>query len=314
MKKKIYLIIILLITANLAFTQSSDSKSDKKVPVLNGHTFPSTGYFKSSFINTSLQANIGFGQTPKLKIPGIRFDNIEILDFEGQILFIDVNIRYQQRFTPWLALYFSMNMTGRVGTDMSTIVADGVNTLSGGSIGWLIRIKEFKKLNLSASVEVKKVTGTFINVAGYIEDLINNDPNPTIYKKIPATLIGVGFRGAYAFNQTFGLQLLAEFSYGEALHRSNDQGYFTGGVIGDVDFNSKYSFPLGLSLGYTLTTSPEIIMDEGGTSNLFTTKLNYTGSDDFELGLQFNYYNVKLKSVDGKPYIKKVLLALKFYF
>ena len=260
MKKQIYFILIFFVAVNFGYSQSIESKSNKKVPVLNGHTFPSTGYFKSSFINTSLQANIGFGQTPKLKIPGIIFDEIEIFSFEGQILFVDINIQYQQRFTPWLALYMTANMTGRVGTDMTTIVADGVNTLSGGAIGWLIRIKEYKKLNLSASIEVKTITGTFINVSSYLEDLITNNPNPTIYKKTPATLVGAGFRGAYAFNQTFGLQMLAEFNYGESLHRSNEQGYFSGGVVGDIDFKPKHNVPVGLSLGYTYTTTPEIIM------------------------------------------------------
>jgi len=314
MKKIILFVLLLMIFEIDGYSQTNDSIKEKKRPVLYGHAFPSVGYFESSFINTSLKANIGIGETPKLKIPGFIIDDIEILSFEGQILFVDFNIEYQQRFTPWLSLYISANMTGRIGTDMSTILADGVNTLSGGTIGWLVRIKQSEKLNFSGTIAAKKINGTFINVADYIRDILNNNPNPTVFKKIPATLLGIGFRGAYAFNPTFGLQFFVDFNYGESLQRSNAQLYFSGGFIGDVDFKPRFNVPIGVAIGYTLTTTPAIVMNEQGNSNLFSTKISYTGSDDFEIGLQYTSYNINLSSIEGKPYIKKVLLSFQFYF
>jgi hypothetical protein len=67
-------------------------------------------------------------------------------------------------------------------------------------------------------------------------------------------------------------------------------------------------------LGYAITSAPEIVMGDGGMSHLISGKIGYTGSDDFELGVQYTYYNVNLKSVDEKPFISKILLILKFYF
>ena len=75
-------------------------------------------------------------------------------------------------------------MSGRIGTDMATIMADGVNTLSGGDIGWLIRIYKTDKFNLSATANVQNLTGNVINVSGYFEDIINNNPNPALTKKV----------------------------------------------------------------------------------------------------------------------------------
>jgi hypothetical protein len=314
MKKIFYIIVILLIYSNTVQTQPDLPISEKKVPTMNGHTFPSSSHFGSSFITTHLHADLGFGLTSTLKIPGIIIDDYEIFSFEGQILFFNTAVQYQQRFTPWLALYLSFGMSGRVGTDISTIMADGVNTLSGGDIGWLIRITRSEKFNLSGSIRVQNLTGNFINVTDYFRDLINNVPDPSVTKKVPAMLVGVGIRGAYAFNPTFGLQFQGDFDYGETFERSKTKGYYSAGLMGDVDFLPKHNTAVGLALGYAITSAPEIVMGDGGMSHLISGKIGYTGSDDFELGVQYTYYNVNLKSVDEKPFISKILLILKFYF
>ncbi len=87
MKKTTYILVILLICSNIVRSQAVSSIPEKKVPSLNGHTFSSSNHFGSSFITTSLQAELGFGLTSALKIPGIVIDDYEILSFEGQILF-----------------------------------------------------------------------------------------------------------------------------------------------------------------------------------------------------------------------------------
>lgn len=314
MKKLIYLLIILSSCSGLLNAQTVDTPAIKKIPTLNGHTFLSTSYLQSSFVATSLQADIGIGSTSTLKIPGIIIDDYEILSFEGKLLFVDLNVQYQQRFNPWLALFISAKMAGRLGTDMSSIMADGVNTIVGGNIGWLVRIKQTDKLNLSGTVSLNNITGNFINVTKYFDEIINNEPYPSVIKKVPAMTAGIGFRGAYAFSPTFGLQFNLDYAYGESLERGASKAYFSGGILGDVDFNPKYKVPVGLALGYSMSSAPEIVMNDGGFSNLFLGKIGYTGSQDFELGVQYTYYNVDLKSVNDKPFISKIMLTLKFYF
>lgn len=294
--------------------QSGEASGGRKVPSLNGHRFPSTSYLRNPFVVTSLETNVGFGETSTLNLDGIEIGDYVIGDFEGKIQYIDMDIQYQQRFTPWLSLFFSLKMAARLGTDMPTILADGVNKLAGGDIGWLVRILEADKFYLSGHFTVTNVAGDFINVASFMNDIINEVPNPSVYKKVPAMAVGTGFRGAYSFNPSYGLQFNLDYAYGESLERGNTKSYFYGGVLGDIDFNPKHGVPIGLALGYTLSTSPAIVMDDGGTSNLFMGKIIYTGSSDFELGLQFTYYNVYLRSVSDKPFVNKVMLAFKFFF
>ncbi len=322
MRKLISLFIILTACSGSVLAQatdsiadlSADSSSDSKTQILNGHRFPSTSYMRSAFVSTSVQADLGFGATSILTLPGIPVGEYEILSFTGQLVYVDLDVQYQQRFTPWLAMFFSAKMAGRVGSDMSTILADGVNTLAGGDIGWLVRIKETEKFMLSGSVRITNIRGNFINVPEYFEEIINNEPYPSVIKQVPGLAAGFGLRSAYAFNPTYGLQFNLGYQFGETLERGPSQSYFAGSILGDIDFNPKQEVPVGFALGYALSTSPVLVMNDGGAANLFLFKIDYTGSNDFELGLQFNMYSTYLKSIDDNAFVKKVMLGFRFYF
>ncbi len=314
MKKVLYILLLSFLHSSILFGQNEDVIPIKKVPNLNGHVFPSFGQFKSSFINTNLGVVIGVGKTSELQLPGLTIGETELFSFKGEILFADVNINYKQRFTPRLSLYISLHVAGRIGTDISTMLVDGVNSISGGEIGWLINIIKKEKFNLSSSIDVSKSTGNFINVSEYLEELLNNNPYPSIYKKTPAMGVGIGLQGAYAFSPTFGAQFHSEFTYGESFVRNKTRTYFTMGIAGDCDFNPKYNVPINFGFGYNISSSPEVVLHDGGVSNLFFGKITYSGSTDFELGAQFSYYDVEIKSSVSKPYVSKIVLVLQFYF
>jgi hypothetical protein len=313
MKKIITAFCLVLFVSGLT-AQTQEETLVSKREVLNGHTFQQLSYFRTSFTSTHLNANIGFGSTPVLKIGTIEIDSIKLFEFEGQVVFVDVSVRYQQRFTPWLTLYLQGSMAGRLGTDMSTILADGINTLTGFEIGWLIRFYQSKKLNLSANIHVANANANFINVSQYFEDLINGVQNPSLTQKIPAMAVDVGINGGWAINPTWGLQFFGDAAFGESFDRGRDQVYYNTGIQGEVDFNPKHRVPIGLALGYVATNNPESLSSESGFSSIFIGKIGYSGSREFELGLQFSYFDVSLRSVDQKVFVFKSTLMLKFFF
>lgn len=314
MRKQIYLFFAFLFCSGIVFGQSDELSLTKKMPSLNGHRFLSSTYLRSSFISTNFQTSVGAGTTSLLKIPGIDIGNYEIFQFQGKVLFFDLDIKYQQRFTPWLALYFTLKVAGRSGTEISTILVDGVNALSGGDIGWLINIVQSEKFNLSGTVSLSNLKGSFINITQYIEELINDQPYPTLTKVVPSMIAGAGLRSAYAFNPSYGLQMNLDYGYGESFVRGHSRSFFMFGILGDLDFYPKRNVPLGLGLGYTLSSSPDIVMNEDGSSSLFIGRIAYTGSEDFELGLQLTYYNLELSRVESRSYITKAMLSFRFYF
>ena len=261
-----------------------------------------------------MSANVGFGSTPTLKIGTIELDSIQLFEFEGQVVFVDVSVRYQQRFTPRLTLYLQGNMAGRLGTDMSTILADGINTITGFEIGWLIRFYQSEKLNLSANVHTANANANFINVSRYFEDFINGVENPSLTQKIPAMAVDLGINGGWAINPIWGLQFFGDAVFGESFERGRNQIYYNTGIQGEVDFNPNHRVPIGLAIGYVATNNPESISSESGFSSIFIGKIGYSGSSEFELGLQFSYFDVSLRSVEQKVYVSKTTLILKFFF
>jgi hypothetical protein len=313
MKKFIFIFVFIFLVGEIA--AQSDSKTDlKKIPTLNGHSFPSMMHFKSSFINTSIYAALGIGTTSLLQYEGVTIGDYTILQFQGKIMFVDAEVQYQQKINSWLALYLNFAFAGRMGTEMSTILVEGVNTLSGVDIGWLIKIKQSKKLNLSGSIYLRSYKGNFISVSKYVEDIINDVPDPGVTKNVPAMSAGAGLQGAYAFNNMFGLQAHAQLLYGEAFSYDNNKAFYTFGIVGDIDFNPRQNAPVGLAIGYTLSSSPQIVMSTAEYANIFMGKINYTGSDDFELGLQYSFYKVEIDGSGKDPSVNNILLFLKFYF
>ncbi|WP_152287101.1 hypothetical protein [Flavicella marina] len=313
MKKQLLLLLFFCTVFQATDAQEKSETIRNRIPMLNGHRFATTTQLKSPFIATSLSTDVGFGSTSLITIPGVEIGDRELFRFQGKIFYVDFNAQYQQKFNSWLSLFLSVKLAGRLGSDMSTIVADGINSVSGGDIGWLIKLKETEKFILSGSIKATALTGNFINVAEYLQDVIEGEPYPTLSKKVPSTSVGIGLRAAYAFNPSYGLQANFHISQGESLQRGTIDNYVTMGILGDVNLNIKYEVPISLALGYSLTSTPEVSMDNRGYSSLYTGKIDYTGSNDYELGLQFTFYDVQLKSVEANTSISKVMLGLKFY-
>lgn len=314
MKNKILTLFVLLFYSAITTSQTDSTLVYKKIPSLNEHSFPSTVFLRNSFINTNLSTNIGFGTTDPISVPEFTIGDVVIPAFEGNILFVDLNIQYQQKITHWLAAYLGAKFTARVGTDMYTVLYDGANTITGSNIGLLMKIKQTNKFNLSGSIGYNKVSGNFIGLADFIEDIIEGEADSTIFNTNAVSNVNFGIRGAYAFNSMYGVQFNTEYGYGESLGENENESYYAVGAVGDIDFYPRYKVPVDLALGYSISSSPEIVMADGGTSNLYFGKIAYSASNDYELGLQFIYYNIDINSLEQKPYIKKIMLGLKFYF
>jgi hypothetical protein len=312
--KKLLTILAILVFMGSGMAQEELHKQDWKVQVLNDHTFPTMSNFRTSFVTTNVKASLGYGITSPIKITGLTIGETEILTFEGQLIFLSMEVEYQQKFNPWLAIYINLRLAGRLGSDMSTILADGVNTITGGGIGWLFRIYQSKKFNLSGTVDVNNVTGNFINVSQYFEDLINDVPDASVTKKVPSLSASAGLQAAYAFSPVFGAQFHGYYAVGETFDRQGSIGFYSFGVMGDVDFLPRQQVPVGLALSYTITSSPYIIMAEGAYTHMLAGKIAYTGSKEFELGVQYTYYKVDLESVDNNPAINHFGLIVKLYF
>lgn len=312
--KRILLLILIAGIVTAMHAQDSSAVNSSKKNLLNSHVFPSFSNFNSPFITTALNINVGGGSTSLITIPPIDIGDVQTPEVNGYIMFTGGDVGYEQRFTPWLSLYFNVKMLGRFGTDAFSLLYDGINTISGGDIGWRIRVLQSKKFILSTSFFVNNLSGNFINIKKFVNDIIENEPNPAIINNTPLLQVGLSATYAYAFNETWGLQGETKIAYGETFEWDIEHITFTGSLFGDIDFYPKHHFPLGIGLGYMLSSAPELTMGSEGFYNLALFKLSYTGSTDYDLGIEYMTYKLNIGNRIDNPFISIVSLALKFYF
>jgi len=314
MKRFNILILLMLSLTAISAQENSDHLLSSKKNGLNGHIFPSFSNFNSPFINTALRIDVGVGSSSEMTIPSMDIGGVQTPVIYGYILFAGSEVGYEQRFTPWLSLYIDAEAIGRSGTDAFSLLYDGINTISGGDIGWRVRVLQSKKFMLSGSVFVNNLSGNFINIREFVNDIINDEPYPAIAKDISVLQVGMSAMYAYAFNETWGLQGETEVAYGESFERDIEQVTIITSLFGDVDFYPKYNFPLGIGLGYMLSSAPELSMGPTSYYNIGFLKFSYTGSSDFDLGIEYMTYKLNIGNRIDDPFISRVSLALKFYF
>lgn len=304
---------LLILLAFWGYAQPTSQTSIKKSK-LNGHVFLDYSQSNNAFINTNLMINVGVGSTSTITIPATEINGITTPEINGTIMFAETGINYQQRFTPWLSLNVNAIMVGRFGINAFSLLFDGVNTISGGSIGWRIRMVHAKKFTLTTGVFVKNLSGNFINIQQFVNDVIDGDPNASIVKNTPAMAAGINFEGAYAFNETWGLQAATQWTYGETFARGRESFTSKTSVLGEADFFPKYNLPLGIGAGYMFTSAPELSMEGNNYLSLGIVKFAYTASADFDLGVELLTYKMKLSEKIKNPLVTQLMLSFKFYF
>jgi hypothetical protein len=308
--KTLMIISILGIATRSVFAQESENR----IPELNGHVFVYMSNIKYPFTNTSFTTNLGIGSADNLSYEIGDINGQPITGIKGNLTFAHLSFDYQQRIRNWIAMYLHGGLTARLGTNVFSLLSQGVNTVTSFRIGWLIRIVEGEKYVLSVTLGLNNSSGTFINIRRFVEDIINNVPNPSITTDAPVLLGDFGLHFAYGLNEVIGLGFNGNFAFGESFDRQDsDLRYALKGAI-DFNFKGRYNVPLGIALGYSLVSQPELVYTDEGTAQIGTIKLTYTGTSDFLIGLESSMLNIPLEDVDQKSRFQVALISIRYYF
>ena len=233
------LIIILTFIISAAFIYNPIVAQDEpnKIPELNGHVFLPNIYMEDPFNNTYLDIAMGIGTTGQYKYPVFEIDENEfIYALKGELLYANIGIQYQQKIQDWISLQIKYYLSARIGTNIGSILAQGFTTMNSFQIGWKIRIIEREKYMLSGNFGVSNYTGTYMSISQFVDDVINEEPNPSIVSNVPALNGNFGFQFAYGVSSLFGLKLNYTNSLGESLDRESIAYLFSFGASGDFNF------------------------------------------------------------------------------
>lgn len=285
-----------------------------KRPSLGAHVFTPVTYSHLPFTNTFFSTLTGVGQTldlvHQIDLPG----NIQLRGLKGEVTFVDMGFAYQQRVRDWLAAYIHLDLSARLGTELQSILTQGFNTINSFDIGWHIRLAKGNKFALSTIVELQNNQGSFISVLGFISDIINDHPNPSLTRKIPVLGFATGLRFAYGLSDLVGFKASTDLAYGETYTRGKNGFAFTSSAGIDLDFYPRYSIPVGFVLNYSITSMPDFVFIEGKQAQLIRAKIAYTRAADFSLGIEYSFMKIPMINQDKSPSVQTIALTARYYF
>jgi len=300
----------LIMMSSVGLFASGPDSIYRKVPSLGHHTFIPLDKNFNPFITSQLKIMVGTAQTESFDVAQILFNGKDIYTLAGNIFFSSVIIDYQQKVKDWLAVYIRYSLAARFGTEFSSLYTEGLNTLSGKEIGWLIKVADRPKHLLTANLEISDQRANFLNIDRLLLNLVE-DTIITVSENIPALFGSVGLRYAYAPNDLFGFTIAGDMAYGESFIRQKTGLYFQGGFTAEINLNNRTGIPVGIAIKNLYTNIPSFNQISNKAINISGLKLAYTGGNDFVIGIDASWSRLPSKSND---YLDTLLLLLQLNF
>jgi hypothetical protein len=284
------------------------------LPRLNNHYFIPNSNTPSPFIKSHFGMNLGIAASEDFENIIFEIDDEKIIGLKGTLIFADLNFDYQQKIKDWIAFYLNVGITARIGTELQSMLATGVNTVTAFRMGWLVHIAEGERDKLSASIQINNYNANFINIGDFLVDIIDGAANPSISKKVPILNVSLGLRYAHAFNEMFGFQGFGDIGYGESYERGKSSFVYNIGGLFDMNLATKTKAPLGFALFYNLNVSPDLVQVKEKFATNGGLKISYSGAPHFNLGLEVSRLSVPIPNVEEKVKSTSIFITSKYYF
>jgi hypothetical protein len=300
--------------SSTAVLAQESGDSEWKAPHKNGHTFSPVSGIPDAFVRSYIRNEIGVSQTADVDIPLGIVGGDTLFASRGALLFANLAIEYQQTIKDWIAFRAKFNVNGRLGTGTSALLSTGVSATTGFELGWLMRLLETDRGYMSLSFDVSNNSFTTINIADFVDDIIEGD-DAELVKKTPSMRAGAGLRYTHAFSPLVGLVSYFETGYGESVDRVSEDEWFTEfGASVDFDLAGVGWVPIGLAVGYKQDSFPEGGADLTDVVRGFVFRIGYTGREDLALGLNLVYSTFPSDQLEEKIKSSGAIIDLRYYF
>ncbi len=308
-------ILVLLISIVVPFSATiAQSELPNNLPNLNNHYFIPNSNTLSPFINSSFGMTLGIASSEDFENIILEIDDEKIIGLKGALIFADLRFEYQQKIKDWIAFYLNVGITARIGTELQSMLATGVNTVTAFNVGWLVHIAEGERDKLSASLQINNYTTNVINIGDFLRDVIDGAANPSISKNVPILNGNLGLRYAHAFNEMFGFQGFGVIGYGDSYERGNSSFVYNFGGLFDINLATKTKVPLGFGLFYNVSAYPDLVQVKDKFATNGGIKISYSGAPHFNLGLEVSRISVPIPNVEEKVKSTSIFISSKYYF
>ena len=291
------------------------SAEDGGRPKLGGHTFVSTDLVPDAFVRTYVRNSLGYSMTPEFDYPPIVVGGDTLVALNGSLAYALLGMEYQQAIRDWIAVRAALGLRTRLGTQMSSLVNEGVNVTSGLELGWLVRIRETSRTSLVGTLDVTRQTLTLIDLRQFTEDVIDGVPDPSLIDNVPTVRSNAGLRFAWAMSHSFGMTVLAEGSYGESPRRDQADSWENGfGASVDLDGGAAWGVPIGLVAAYRQTSLPALTTVDHGSVRQTLLRIAYTGKPDFLIALDITGVLDRDNRESDSVWAGGAAFSLRYYF
>ena len=255
--------------------------------VINGHSFIPSEIIASPFALSHFATATGGGMAFGLKTPFIDLDGKEIGTLEGDVAFLALGFRYQQRFGSWFAARFEFGGAARAGIDEQSILAQGVTGSYQFNFGGTARLMQSEKVILSGALDFNNNQLVGVDpygfASGVIEEGLDNDND--LVKTGNSASSKLGLLVGWAPKSWLGVTGILEGG-SAGINTDDSSTLIGGGATVGFDMNSLGWAPVGLLfIGKTdaFSNSGSDLTDR---SWIYGLSVAYTGWDDFSLSLE----------------------------
>jgi hypothetical protein len=299
--------------AQQADTTAAES-TDGLRPKLGPHRFTPNPLTRDPFPRSYVRNSLGIGQASDLPIlPTFELPNGDTLQaITGDLLFAILDFEYQQRIKEWMSFWVQVNIRGRLGNDVGSLLAEGVTLTSGYEIGWMFKFLESNRVALSATAEVANTSLTGVNILEFLKGVLDST-DVGLVQTTPVLRGGSSLRFAWAANAWLGVTATGNLSYGESADRSKANSASSNlSMAADVDLGPLINAPIGVVLAGSNVFSPDAAIEDIGDSQQGLLRVAYTGRDDFVIALDLTMVRAPLSGVTVTATAAKI--SMRYYF
>lgn len=296
----------------------TEERSTIQGPRLGEHLFSPIAGAPLPFIRTVTSLNVGVGVSQGLDVPLFEIGGQPVYASVGELAVVGVIARHEQAIKPWMSVYLEARLTGRLGTNITSLLGQGINTVTGFDLGWNVRILENQRWSVVTGLSLEDGSYTNIDIQRWAEGLLDSGyvtEDNQLFDTKPALKASWMSSAAYVFNPALGLYASVTAGVAEPKVRDGDYSLLFDGMLAlSVNWDPVIEVPIGTTLGVEYRENPDVSnADEGSYKNVYL-RLGYTGEDAFGLGVQVMYQYAPVGGVVNDVSFISGAIDMRFYF
>ena len=257
--------------------------------VLNGYEFLPSRIVEDPFAISYFATSTGGGIAFDLKTPLLVPPADTLATLVGDVAFMTLGFRYQQRFGRWFAARFSFGSSARLGIDGQSVLAQGVTGSFLWSLGATARVFQSEKFIFSGAFDFSRTDLVGLDPFGFFEDIREDSvlkPDDTsLVKKGDAISGVVSARVGWAPAPWIGVTGLFEVGRGDVTNEAAD-ALVGGGVTVGIDLKNLGLIPIGFQVIGETDAFSKGGADLATRSWSYGFGVFYTGWRDFSIGFE----------------------------